>query len=67
MTDRLEKYLDEASLAGLPYVRVIHGKGTGVLRRTARKVLLANANVTFIESGKDSEGGDGVTVAHLKS
>lgn len=67
MTDRLEKYLDEASLAGLPYVRVIHGKGTGVLRRTARKVLLANANVKFIESGKDSEGGDGVTVAHLKS
>ncbi len=67
MTDRLEKYLDEASLAGLPYVRVIHGKGTGVLRRVARKVLLANANVKFIESGKDSEGGDGVTVAHLKS
>ncbi len=67
MTDRLEKYLDDAALAGLPYVRVIHGKGTGVLRRVARKVLLANANVKFIESGKDSEGGDGVTVAHLKS
>ena len=67
MTDRLEKYLDDAALAGLPYVRIIHGKGTGVLRRTARRVLLANPHVKFIESGQDNEGGDGVTVAHMKS
>ncbi len=67
MTERLEKYLDDAALAGLPYVRIIHGKGTGVLRRTARRVLLANPHVKFIESGQDNEGGDGVTVAHMKS
>ena len=66
MTARLEKYLDDASLAGLPYVRIIHGKGTGVLRRTARKLLLAHPHVKFIESGQDNEGGDGVTVAHMK-
>lgn len=67
MSERLEKYLDDAALAGLPYVRVIHGKGTGVLRRTARKLLLNHPHVKFIESGQDNEGGDGVTVAHLKS
>ena len=67
MSDRLEKYLDEASLAGLPYVRIIHGKGTGVLRRTARKLLLDHPHVKYIESGQDNEGGDGVTVAHLKA
>ncbi|MBR6090247.1 MAG: endonuclease MutS2 [Anaerolineaceae bacterium] len=66
MSMRLEKYLDDASLAGLPYVRIIHGKGTGVLRRTARKLLLGHPHVKFIESGRDNEGGDGVTVAHMK-
>ncbi len=67
MSDRLEKYLDDAALAGLPYVRIIHGKGTGVLRRTARKMLLNHPHVKYIESGQDNEGGDGVTIAHMKS
>ena len=67
MADRLEKYLDDAALAGLPYVRIIHGKGTGVLRRTARKMLLNHPHVKYIESGQDNEGGDGVTIAHMKS
>ena len=67
MSMRLEKYLDDAALAGLPYVRIIHGKGTGILRRTARKMLLNHPHVKYIESGQDNEGGDGVTVAHMKS
>ena len=67
MSERLEKYLDDAALAGLPYVRIIHGKGTGILRRTARRMLLDHPHVKYIESGQDNEGGDGVTVAHLKS
>ena len=67
MSERLEKYLDDAALAGLPYVRIIHGKGTGILRRTARRLLLDHPHVKYIESGQDNEGGDGVTVAHLKS
>ena len=67
MSARLEKYLDDAALAGLPYVRVIHGKGTGVLRRVARRLLLSHPHVKYIESGQDNEGGDGVTVAHMKS
>ena len=66
MTDLLEKYLDEAVLAGLPYVRIIHGKGTGKLRQAARQFLLDSPYVKYIENGKDNEGGEGVTVAHLK-
>lgn len=66
MTDLLDRYLDNASLARMPYVRVIHGKGTGKLRQATRRFLLDSAYVKFIENGKDSEGGDGVTIAHLK-
>jgi len=66
MIDLLEKYLDEAVLAGLPYVRIIHGKGTGKLRQAARQFLLDSPYVKYIENGKDNEGGEGVTVAHLK-
>ena len=63
----LEKYLDDAVLAGLPFVRIIHGKGTGKLRQKVRRMLLDSPQVKFIEKGKDSEGGEGVTVAHLRS
>lgn len=63
----LEKYLDDAALAGLPFVRIIHGKGTGKLRQEVRRLLLDAPQVKFIEKGKDSEGGEGVTVAHLRS
>lgn len=63
----LEKYLDDAALAGLPFVRIIHGKGTGKLRQEVRRLLLGAPQVKFIEKGKDSEGGEGVTVAHLRS
>ncbi len=63
----LEKYLDNAFLAGLPYVRIIHGKGTGKLRQVTRQILLNSENVKFIEPGRDNEGGDGVTIAHLKT
>lgn len=63
----LEKYLDDATLAGLPYVRIIHGKGTGKLRQVVRRFLIDMPQVKFIERGKDAEGGEGVTVAHLRS
>lgn len=62
----LESYLDSATLAGLPYVRIIHGKGTGRLREGVRKSLSKNSYVSSWEDGKDGEGGHGVTVAKLK-
>jgi DNA mismatch repair protein MutS2 len=63
--DALERYLDAAFLAGLPWVRIIHGKGTGKLRVAVRQALSHHPHVKSFESGKDNEGGDGVTVAKL--
>lgn len=61
----LDRYLDAAFLAGLPFVRIIHGKGTGKLRQVVREALPQNPYVKSFESGRQQEGGDGVTVAKL--
>jgi DNA mismatch repair protein MutS2 len=63
--DKLERYIDSAYLAGLPWVRIIHGKGTGKLRQAVREALSQNAHVKSFETGGDKEGGEGVTVAKL--
>ena len=65
--EALEKYLDSAYLAGLPFVRIIHGKGTGKLRQVVRKSLSGNPHVRSYESGGEKEGGEGVTVATLRN
>ncbi len=65
--ERLEDYLDSAYLAQMPWVRVIHGKGTGRLRDAIRKAARANGHVQSFEQGRDGEGGDGVTVVKFKS
>jgi DNA mismatch repair protein MutS2 len=61
----LERYLDAAYLSSLPWVRIIHGKGTGKLRQAVREALRASDLVASQESGQDSEGGEGVTIAKL--
>ncbi len=48
---------------GLPFVRIIHGKGTGRLRQVIREQLDQSPHVKNWESGGEKEGGDGVTVA----
>jgi DNA mismatch repair protein MutS2 len=63
--DKLEHYLDRAYLAGLPYVRIVHGKGTGKLRDAVRRAMKTHPYIDRFESGKRSEGGDGVTVGFL--
>lgn len=63
--DSLERYLDSAYLAGLPFVRIIHGKGTGRLREVVRQALGNHPHVRSFEPGGEKEGGDGVTVAKL--
>jgi DNA mismatch repair protein MutS2 len=63
--DALDRYIESAYLAGLPFVRIIHGKGTGRLREVMRVALSGSPHVKRWESGGDKEGGDGVTVAHL--
>ncbi|MCC7360040.1 MAG: endonuclease MutS2 [Anaerolineales bacterium] len=61
----VERYLDAAYLAGLPWVRLIHGKGTGKLRQAVREYLRASPVVKSHETGQEAEGGDGVTVVKL--
>jgi DNA mismatch repair protein MutS2 len=65
MLIELDRYLDTAYLAGLPFVRIIHGKGTGALRQAVRDQLRHHPLVGEYRSGDDAEGGDGVTVAKL--
>ena len=62
---RLDRHLDVALRAGLPWVRIIHGKGTGALRRAVRNFLANHPLVSTYEPGGDREGGEGVTVAKL--
>ncbi|MEM7033113.1 MAG: endonuclease MutS2 [Chloroflexota bacterium] len=61
----LEGYLDKAYLAGLPFVRIIHGKGSGILRQAVRHSLRKQPMVKSFESGGDRDGGDGVTIAKM--
>lgn len=65
--DAMERYLDSAYLAGLPFVRIIHGKGTGKLRQSVRETLSHHPHVKSFDSGGDKEGGEGVTVVKLKT
>jgi len=61
----LENYLDAAFMARLPFVRVIHGKGTGKLRQAVRQALNGHPHVRSFETGGEKEGGEGVTIIKL--
>ncbi len=66
-TITLEKYLDDAYIAGLPHVRVVHGKGTGTLRRAVREYLQQHPLVANFRAGDRYEGEEGVTMVELVS
>jgi DNA mismatch repair protein MutS2 len=52
-------------MAALPWVRIIHGKGTGKLRHEIRNFMANHPLVVSYESAAENEGGSGATVAHL--
>ncbi|NQS76374.1 MAG: endonuclease MutS2 [Peptococcaceae bacterium] len=61
----VEKYLDDAYLASLPRVSLIHGKGTGSLRAAVHRLLKGHQRVKSFRLGEQGEGGYGVTIVEL--
>jgi DNA mismatch repair protein MutS2 len=62
---KLDKYLNDAFMAGLYRVRVVHGKGTGTLRQAVREMLAKHPLVKSYRAGGYGEGGAGVTIVEL--
>ena len=62
----LDKYLDDAFLAHLPSVRIVHGKGTGALRNAVQSHLKRSKYVKTFRLGEYGEGDSGVTIAEFK-
>lgn len=66
-TRRVDKFIDDAALAGTPNVRIIHGYGTGALRRGLADFLSSHPLVEKIHAAEQDRGGAAITVAELKS
>jgi DNA mismatch repair protein MutS2 len=65
-TRRVDKFIDTAALAGAPQVRVIHGHGTGALRRGLAEFLSAHPLVESVHAEAQERGGTAVTVVELR-
>ncbi len=65
--DQMEQYLNQAYMARLPWVRIIHGHGTGAMKSAVRDALRRHPLVGTTRAGESNEGGDGVTVVKLVS
>jgi DNA mismatch repair protein MutS2 len=64
--EELERFLDDAVLAGLHSVRIVHGKGEGVLRKVTQERLRAHPHVKRFRDADPEEGGQGVTIAEFE-
>jgi DNA mismatch repair protein MutS2 len=64
---RLEKFLDNALLAEIPSVRIVHGSGMGVLRKLVADTLSKNPHIARFYHPPQNEGGGGVTIAEMKT
>lgn len=64
--EEVERYLDQALLAGYPSVTIIHGKGTGALRQGIQQLLQAHRSVKKFEYAPANAGGNGATIVYFK-
>lgn len=64
--ETLDRFLDEAVLGGVPTVRIVHGKGEGILRKMVQDRLRRHPAIASYRDGDPEEGGAGVTLAVLK-
>lgn len=62
----VDKFLDDALIMGYPHVRIVHGMGTGALRKGIRKMLDKNKNVISYRDGGPNEGGLGATLVYFE-
>jgi len=62
----VEKYLDRSVMLGFPFIKLIHGKGDGILRKLIREYLKKYSQVTRVEDEHPDRGGDGITYVYLK-
>lgn len=62
----LERFVDDATLAGITNLRIVHGKGEGILRKATHDLLKRHAGVASYRDGEPAEGGSGVTIASLR-
>ncbi len=62
----LDKYIDDAFLSNLEFVRIIHGKGTGALKAGLKDYFRRHPHVKQFRDGEFGEGGHGVTVLTFK-
>ncbi|MGM0470805.1 MAG: endonuclease MutS2 [Bacillota bacterium] len=62
---KLDKYLDDAALAGISQAEIIHGKGSGVLREVVDDLLEGHSQITNYRLGNKDEGGSGVTIVEF--
>jgi DNA mismatch repair protein MutS2 len=65
-TDRVDKFLDEAYMAGAETVRIVHGHGTGALRRAIAELLTGHSHVERFNAAPSNQGGAGATIVALK-
>jgi DNA mismatch repair protein MutS2 len=63
--EEIDRRLDEATLVGMPFLRIIHGKGTGALRKAMRGFLKGHPAVKAVETAPLESGGEGVTIVKL--
>ncbi len=64
-SSRVERFVDQAFLAGLPRVRVVHGSGMGILRKALRQLLQQHPHVSSVVEAPQNEGGGGATIVEL--